>query len=269
MKGKRNRDAEDQEYDESGLKLVAQCPEFSLYVTSEPYYYIKRSKEVERARWKYLCRIEDSEKVTAIDERIAWFKALRHIYYFEIARTAPDQVPRDFLTRDVTDPAILAEHLTSLIGAALKRLVSLHHGGLATQPARAEMDDEIGRLKGLFGSAVGAFAAAEQLTPEGLGKPLRPEDFENLKTPPTPKDSARLNLLLENEKVDLPKRNCRRFEAQMILEAEEIFVKTKSQPTKAKVRAQLESYGFRKNGRNLKKEWKLAFDRAGLGDLPE
>ena len=254
-----------------GLKLVAQCPEFSLYETSEPYYYIKRSEKVERAFWKYLCRIEDSKNVTSIDERIAWFKALRHIYYFEIARTAPDQVPRDFLTRDVTDSEFLTTHLTSLIGVALKNLVALYPKGLVPEAASKEMENEIGRLKGLFSRALAAFAASELLTPERMGEPKPKVTVEELDAPLTLIECEVLKQQQQhgNETVELPNHNRRRFEAQMILEAEELFVETKNRPTKAKIRSQLESYGFKKNGRNLNKEWKLAFDRAGLGDLPE
>lgn len=150
MKGKKIQSLTDIEPGNPKFKLVAECPEFSLFETDERRIYLKRSEKVERARWKYTCRIEDSEKITSIDDRILWFKAIRYIYYSEVSKERPEEVPIDIPLANLRDPSILANHITSLIGGALKKLVELHPGGFACVPASREMTDEIGRIKGLL-----------------------------------------------------------------------------------------------------------------------
>lgn len=272
MKGKKIQDLTDTEPGDPNFKRVAHCPEFSLFETAEKTLYLKRSERVEWAHWKHTCRFEDSEKITSIDDRIVWIKAIRYIYYSEISKECPEKVPIDIPLGNLRDPSILANHITSLIGGALKKLVELHPGGLACVPASREITAEIGRIKGLFGSAVDGFAAAEQLKPEGLGDPkpkITKEILDEIDKSWMPEEFARFQSDRQDEEPTEIKMRKFRFEAAMIASAEEIFIETRRRPKKSEIKHELELFGYKKPGRNSKGNWRSAFDCAGLAGLPD
>ncbi|RYZ68645.1 MAG: hypothetical protein EOP09_09235 [Proteobacteria bacterium] len=213
---------------ETGRRLLAECPEFTLYELHRRggRKEIVRSEAVERAYWKATFRISDREvgSLGSEDQRIEWAAAVLKLAEYSNYHPLESLRRISGFASPLEGAVDAASALASTIGQNLKSLHEIDD----IDKIHEVLEDCSARFKG----AIRAYAASTWMLPDKRAKT----------------------------------RSSR--EEALITHAEMIFLHSHTRPTKSEIRKIVESLGISFSGKNAEAHWADSFNKAALGDLP-